>query len=172
MKDNFAKSLATTLYHEGGFVNHPQDPGGMTNLGVTKRAWEAWKKSPVTEQDMRNLTPEMVAPFYKEMYWDLAKCDDLPAGVDYCVFDAAVNSGVGRSVKWLQQCVGATPDGKIGPKTIAATQNIAPKTLIEMMIEQRIVFLQSLPTWGAFGKGWGRRVVEVRSESLKIAEAH
>lgn len=168
MKDNFEKCLELVLRHEGGYVNHPQDPGGMTNLGVTKRAWEAWKKAPVTEQDMRGLTPATVASFYKEMYWDLAKCDDLPAGVDFCVFDGAVNSGVGRSAKWLQQAVGANPDGQIGPKTIAAVAEKDPKVLVEMLIEQRLLFLQSLATWGTFGLGWGRRVTEVRATALKM----
>jgi len=171
MKDNFAKSLATTLHHEGGFSNHPLDPGGMTNLGVTKRAWEAWKKEPVTEEEMRELTPATVAPFYKEMYWDLARCDDLPDGVDYCVFDAAVNSGVSRSVKWLQQCVGANPDGQIGPKTLAAVAEKDPEKLVEMLIEQRLLFLQSLATWGTFGRGWGKRVVAVRHMALDISKA-
>lgn len=170
MKDNFNKCLENVLHHEGGYVNHPQDPGGMTNLGVTKRAWEAWKKEPVTEQDMRELTPATVAPFYKEMYWDLSKCDDLPAGVDYCVFDAAVNSGVGRAAKWLQQSVGANPDGSIGPKTLTAVSEKDPVKLVEMLIEQRLLFLQSLATWGTFGRGWGKRVASVRHDALEMAK--
>jgi len=168
MKENFAKSLATTLHHEGGFSNHPQDPGGMTNLGVTKRAWEAWKKEPVTEEEMRELTPAMVAPFYKEMYWDLARCDDLPDGVDYCVFDEAVNSGVGRGVRTLQECLGVVADGKIGPKTLAAVAAADPKKLTEAMIEKRLLFLQSLGTWSSFGRGWGKRVVAVRHHALDM----
>lgn len=171
MKDNFAKCLAEVLRHEGGFVNHNQDPGGMTNFGVTKKAWEAWKKEPVTEQDMRELTPATVAPFYKEMYWDLSKCDDLPAGVDYCVFDASVNSGVGRAAKWLQQAVGAKPDGQVGPKTLTAVSEKDPKQLVEMLIEQRLLFMQSLATWGTFGRGWGKRVVDVRHKALEMTVA-
>lgn len=169
MKDNLTKALATVLHHEGGFSNHPQDPGGITNLGVTKRAWEAWKKEPVTEQNMRDLTPADVAPFYKEMYWDATRCDDLPSGVDLCVFDAAVNSGVNRSAKWLQQAVGATPDGSIGPKTVEAVKIKDHKVLIGMLTEQRLLFLQSLATWGTFGRGWGKRVVAIRETALEMS---
>ena len=171
MKENFEPCLALVLDDEGSFANHPVDPGGMTNLGVTKKAWEAWKKEPVTEEEMRNLTPEMVAPFYKEMYWDLARCDDLPDGVDYCVFDAAVNSGVSRSAKWLQQSVGAVPDGQIGPKTLTIVTAAAISDLeglVEDIIEQRLLFLQSLGTWGTFGRGWGKRVVAVRHAALDM----
>ncbi len=166
MKENFEVSLALLLDDEGGFSNHPMDPGGMTNLGVTKRAWEAWKKRPVTEEEMQELTPEKVAPFYKEMYWDLARCDDLPDGVDYCVFDLAVNSGVSRAVKTLQECLGVVADGKIGPKTLAAMAAADPKKLTEGIIEKRLLFLQSLVAWGTFGRGWGKRVVSVRRHAL------
>jgi lysozyme family protein len=169
MKENFEACLALVLAHEGGWSNHSQDPGGVTNLGVTQRAWEAWKGEPVTEEEMRNLTPEMVTPFYREMYWDKARCDDLPEGVDYCVFDAAVNSGVSRSAKWLQQGVGVLPDGQIGPKTLATVTAAAISDLeglVEDIIEQRLLFLQSLVTWGTFGRGWGKRVVAVRRAAL------
>ena len=111
MRNNFAESLQALLKHEGGFVNHPSDPGGMTNLGVTKAVWEAWVTHPVSEAEMRSLTPEKVAPLYKNKYWDKICGDDLPSGVDMVVFDAAVNSGPGRAAKWLQACVGVEPDG-------------------------------------------------------------
>ena len=120
MNANFEKALALVLEHEGGYVNHPSDPGGMTNLGVTKRVWEEWVGHEVDEKTMRGLTPEIVGPMYKAKYWDKVKGDDLPAGVDYCVFDAAINSGPGRAAKWLQAAVGVDPDGGIGPKTLQA----------------------------------------------------
>jgi lysozyme family protein len=165
MKDNFDAALKAILHHEGGYVNHPADPGGMTNLGVTKRVWEEWVGHEVDEKTMRGLTPELVGPMYKVKYWDKIKGDDLPAGVDYCVFDAAVNSGAGRAAKWLQACVGVEPDGGIGPKTLAAVAAFDPKELVEDYAKRRLSFLMDLKTWDTFGKGWGRRVAEVQTSA-------
>jgi lysozyme family protein len=163
MKANFESALKAVLHHEGGFVNHPADPGGMTNLGVTKKVWEEWVGHEVDEKAMRALTPELVGPMYKAKYWDKVKGDDLPEGVDYAVFDAAVNSGPGRAAKWLQSCVGVEPDGGIGPKTLAAVATFDPKDLVEDYAKRRLSFLMDLPHWGTFGKGWGRRVAEVQT---------
>ena len=169
MKDNFESALKAILHHEGGYVNHPKDPGGMTNLGVTKRVWEEWVGHEVDEKTMRNLTPEIVGPMYKTKYWDKIKGDDLPTGVDYVVFDAAVNSGPGRAAKWLQACVGVEPDGGIGPKTLAAVNAFDANQLIEDYAKRRLSFLMDLKTWDTFGKGWGRRVAEVQKTGLDMA---
>lgn len=163
MKENFQKALDAVLHHEGGFVNHPKDPGGMTNLGCTKRVWEEWVGHPVDEKAMRALTPEDVAPLYKKKYWDAVRGDDLPDGVDYIVFDTAINSGPGRAIKFLQGCVGTDMDGALGPKTMAAVRAADPKQLVEGYAKRRLSFLQDLPTWGTFGKGWSRRVAEVEN---------
>lgn len=168
MKDNFESALKAMLHHEGGFVNHPADPGGMTNLGVTKRVWEEWVGHAVDEKTMRALTPEMVGPMYKAKYWDKIKGDDLPSGVDYAVFDAAVNSGPGRAAKWLQACVGVEQDGGIGPKTLAAVAKHDPAVLVEDYAKRRLSFLMDLPHWGTFGKGWGRRVAEVQNTASSM----
>lgn len=168
MKENFLDALAAVLHHEGGYVNHPKDPGGMTNLGVTKRVWEEWLGRDVTEQEMRDLTPEKVAPMYKSKYWDKVRGDDLPAGVDYAVFDAAINSGPGRAAKWLQECVGAVPDGAIGPGTLGKVAEADPAELLSKYQARRLSFMQSLPTWDTFGKGWGRRVTEVASAAQQM----
>lgn len=168
MKDNFDEALKAVLHHEGGYVNHPSDPGGMTNLGCTKRVWEEWCGHEVDEKAMRALTPADVAPLYKSKYWDKIKGDDLPAGVDYVVFDAAINSGPGRAAKWLQSCVGVEPDGGIGPKTLAAVASFDAKTLVDDYAKRRLSFLMDLPTWATFGKGWGRRVEEVRKAGLEM----
>ena len=169
MKDNFDEALKAILHHEGGFVNHPKDPGGMTNLGVTKKVWEEWVGHEVDEKAMRGLTPEIVGPMYKVKYWDKVKGDDLPAGVDYVVFDAAVNSGPGRAAKWLQSCVGVDPDGGIGPKTLAAVASFDASQLVEDYAKRRLSFLMDLQTWDTFGKGWGRRVAEVQKTGLDMA---
>ena len=169
MKDNFEAALKAILHHEGGYVNHPADPGGMTNLGVTKRVWEEWVGHEVDEKTMRNLTPEIVGPMYKVKYWDKIKGDELPTGIDYVVFDAAVNSGPGRAAKWLQACVGVDPDGGIGPKTLAAVNAFDANQLIEDYAKRRLSFLMDLKTWDTFGKGWGRRVAEVQKTGLDMA---
>lgn len=165
MKENFDSAFAKLIRHEGGFCNHPRDPGGMTNLGVTKRVWEEWIGHPVEEKTMRNLTPEQVKPLYKRKYWDAVRGDDLPAGVDYCVFDAAVNSGPGRAVKWLQQSLGLTQDGVIGPKTLAGAKTADLKKLVLDYNNIRLAFLQDLASWEVFGQGWSRRVAEVKQNA-------
>lgn len=169
MKENFDSVLKAILHHEGGFVNHPADPGGMTNLGVTKRVWEEWVGHDVDEQTMRALTPEKVAPMYRAKYWDKIKGDDLPTGVDYIVFDAAINSGPGRAAKWLQQVVGVAADGAIGPGTMRAVNAMPTPDIVEKYQQIRLAFLQALPTWDTFGRGWGRRVQEVQVAAAGMA---
>lgn len=162
MISNFKKSLALVLAAEGGFVHHPSDPGGMTNLGVTQKAWRDWVKRGVEEAEMRALTPEQVAPMYKSKYWDACKCDDLPRGVDYAVFDAAVNLGPKRAAKLLQEALGVITDGVIGKVTIAAATAADPSDLIKSFSYVKEAFYQSLPTFGTFGKGWRHRVARVQ----------
>ena len=156
----------------GGYVNNPADPGGMTNLGVTARVWEEWVGHPVDEKQMRALTPELVAPLYRKKYWDACHANDLVSGLDYAVFDVAVNSGVGRAVKLLQSCVGATPDGGYGSVTAALVKKAEqdPVRLIELYCAKRLEFLESLKTFIIFGKGWSRRVAEVKADSLAMAQ--
>ena len=169
MKENWDASFEMVLKHEGGYVNDPRDPGGRTNLGVTQRAWEAWLVRTVTESDMRALTPEKVKPFYKAMYWDKIKGDQLPAGADYAAYDLAVNSGVGRAAKYLQEIAGVPADGSIGPKSIEAIKACNPKELADALCDMRLAFLKRLPTFDTFGKGWSRRVAEVKARADSMA---
>jgi len=168
MLSNFPSSLALVLATEGGFVDHPADPGGMTNLGVTQNAWRDWVKRGVDEAEMRSLTPEQVAPMYKTKYWDACKCDDLPRGVDYAVFDAAVNMGPGRAAKLLQAALGVAADGSIGRATIAAATAADPSDLVEIFSYEKEAFYQSLPTFGTFGRGWFNRVARVQDAAGKM----
>ena len=168
MKSNFERALAYVLKSEGGFVNHPDDPGGMTNLGCTKAVWEEYCGHPVTEKAMRALTPADVAPLYKRKYWDKVKADELPAGIDYCVFDTAINSGPGRAIKLLQGVVGVDQDGDIGPKTLAAVKAFDPKDLLQDYSKRRLSFMMDLKNWPTFGKGWSRRVSEVEATALTM----
>jgi lysozyme family protein len=140
----------------------------MTNLGVTAKVWESWVGHPVDEKQMKALTSDDVAPLYKRKYWDACRADELVSGLDYAVFDCAVNSGVGRSVKLLQGCVGVTVDGGIGPATMAAVNQADPTSLIEDFSNARLNFLRALNTWSTFGRGWERRVNEVKEESLRM----
>jgi len=168
MRGNFEECLALVLHSEGGFVNNPRDPGGMTNLGVTKVTYEGYVNRHVDEAEMRSLTPDLVAPLYKKMYWDRIKGDDLPVGVDYCLFDLAVNSGVGKAGKLLQMALDVPADGLIGPMTLRALEGRDPEEIIQQVCQERLDFLQSLNTWNTFGKGWGRRVAEVEQHATAM----
>jgi len=168
MQSNWQKSFEMMLKSEGGYVNNPADPGGMTNLGVTKATWENWVGRASDEAEMRGLTPEKVAPLYKNKFWDMCRCDDLPSGVDYLVFDFAVNAGPGRSAKTLQTAVGATPDGGIGPMTLAAVAKYDANELVEKFSQAKEDFYRSLSTFGTFGKGWLNRVADVKLKASSM----
>jgi len=169
MKENWDNCFAMVLKHEGGFVNHPKDPGGMTNLGVTKAAWEAWLVRTATESDMRALTPEKVKPFYKAMYWDKIKGDDLPSGVDYAAYDLAVNSGTGRAAKYLQRIADVAEDGVIGPRSLEAIKKCDAEDTVSKICDMRMDFLKGLNTFDTFGKGWTIRVKDVRAKASSMA---
>lgn len=171
MKANFQTALALVLKHEGGFVNHPSDPGGATNKGVTLANYRRYVKPGGTVADLKAITDEEVATVYRRFYWDAVKGDDLPAGIDYAVFDFAVNSGPSRSAEFLQRTLGVDQDGKIGPQTLAAARAAKPVLVIDNLCDRRMFFLQGLKIWPTFGKGWTRRVEEVRAESKRMAAA-
>lgn len=169
MADNFKKCLEIILHHEGGYVNHPKDPGGETNLGVTKRVYEEHGGT----KDMKDLTVEDVAPIYKKGYWDKLKGDDLPSGLDLCVFDFGVNAGPGRAAKYLQNMIGTTPDGGIGPMTLEALANYVEEQggideVIKNYQNERQKYYESLSTFSTFGKGWTRRVNETTETAIRM----
>ena len=169
MRENWDNCFNMVLQHEGGYVNDPRDPGGRTNLGVTQRAWEAYWNRSSSEEEMRRLTPNIVKPFYKAMYWDKIKGDQLPAGVDYAAYDLAVNSGTGRAAKYLQQIAGVIADGVIGPKSLEAIKACDPEQTVQALCDMRLDFLKRLPTFETFGKGWSRRVAEVKDKASGMA---
>ena len=166
MKDNFDECLKMLLHHEGGYVWHEEDPGGETNLGVTKKVYQEWGGT----KDMKDLTVEDVAPIYKKNYWDRCKCDDLESGVDWVVFDWAVNSGTGRAAKAIQKICGAAQDGAIGPKTLALIGTQNTQYVIEEFGKIRQDFYESLKTFDTFGKGWTRRNKETTEKALEMIE--
>lgn len=172
MLENFNRALPKFLAHEGGFVNHPNDPGGATNMGVTIANFRRYVKRGGTVDDLKNITKEQVATVFKRHYWDKVRGDDLPSGVDYCVADFAINSGPSRAAKYLQWAVGVTQDGVIGPKTLAAVNKADARAIIKFVCDERLAFMKRIKNrktgkrlWDTFGKGWQRRVDEVRLTS-------
>lgn len=170
MKENWDRSFLLVLEDEGGFVNHPKDPGGMTNLGVTKRTWEAWVGREVDEAEMRSLTPDIVKPLYKKNYWDKVKGDQLPSGIDYATYDLAVNSGPGIAIRYLQKIAGVPADGILGPKSMDAIMACNPEETVDALCDMRLDYLKRLPTWATFGKGWAKRVASVAAKSEMMAK--
>ena len=177
MINNWEKSFTEVLKSEGGYVNDPHDHGGETNLGVTKAAWAEYMGRPIADGEMKALTPDIVKPFYKIRYWDKCKCDSLPSGVDYVVFDLAVNGGVGRGAKMLQTVVGVNADGAIGPATLAALAALKddPKVLIGKMSQYKESFYKAIvaskPDQEKFLKGWLNRIQSVQKTAEQMATA-
>lgn len=165
---NFERSLSLVLKYEGGWSDHPADPGGATNKGITLATFRRYVEPKATKDDLRRVTNAQVATIYRKQYWDAVKGDDLPDGIDFAVFDFAVNSGPSRAAKYLQSIVGAKQDGKIGPDTLAKTRPMVRGTVINDLCDKRMAFLKSLKTWPTFGKGWTSRVSAVRAEALKM----
>lgn len=166
MKDNFARCLPEILRHEGGWADHPKDPGGATMKGITIGTYRQWKGRAVTKAELRAISDAEVAAIYRRNYWDKVRGDDLPAGLDLVAFDAAVNSGPSRGARWLQTALGVAADGKIGPKTIAAARAADAATAINRALDIRLSFLKGLKTWPTFGKGWSSRIAGVRKVAL------
>ena len=172
MQENYQQCLEMILHHEGGYVNHPEDPGGATNLGVTKRVYEEWVGRTVTLDKMEQLQVSDVAPIYKKNYWNRVKGDQLPSGLDLCVFDFGVNAGTGRAAKYLQKLVGASADGAIGPNTLKKVNAFVDKHGIKDVVEtyqaNRQKYYEKLKHFKTFGRGWTRRVTETTESALQM----
>lgn len=165
---NFAACLEHAHDVEGGFVNHPKDPGGATNMGITIGTLSRELGRPATVEDVRNLDRDTAGRIYRRKYWDKVRGDDLPDGFDLVAFDGAINSGPSRGAKWLQKGLRVTVDGAIGPQTLAAAgaANLDGVAVIERACSVRLGWLQGLGTWSTFGKGWGRRVAKVEARAV------
>lgn len=168
----FETAVDLVLDKEGGFSDDPHDKGGMTNFGIAFRTYAAFHDidpASVTEAMMRALTREEAIEIYRTNYWNAARCDALPAGIDLCVFDFGVNAGVRTAVRLLQAAVGVTKDGSIGPITLAAVAACAPETVIRQFAEKRLAYYRSLADYDAFGRGWTMRTAAVRDASIRLA---
>jgi len=168
-KQSFEAAMPHVFRHEGGYADHPSDPGGATKYGITRATLSGWRGRPVSKTDVRRLTRDEAAAIYRARYWTAVCGDGLPAGVDYCVFDASVNSGPARAAKWLQAAARVRQDGVVGPVTLAAATARDPKRLIEDICDVRLAFLRGLSNWAVFGRGWERRVADVRRAARAMA---
>lgn len=178
----FARCVAIVLKHEGGFVDHPSDPGGATNYGISLRyartrgsLFDLDGDGDVDKHDILLVKQDFAAAVYRQWFWADVQGDELPAGVDLCMFDYAVNSGASRPIRTAQNIVGTIVDGFIGPKTIAAINSYDPVRFVHQMQEQRLAFLRSIRNpktgalqWDTFGRGWGRRVEEIKQDALAM----
>lgn len=151
---NFADSLAELLKHEGGYVNHPSDPGGETNFGVTKGTAVSFGYT----GDMKSISMSVVEAIYRKNYWDAIQADKLPDSLRHHVFDAAVNSGPVQAIKWLQEAIKTTADGVLGPASLKAIVEASPDVVVRRFCAIRLRFLTNLKTWPVFGAGWTRRI--------------
>jgi len=170
--DLFPPCLSAVLAVEGGFVDDPQDPGGMTNLGVTAGAWQGWVGHAPSQAEMRALTPDVVGPFYRANYWRAVNGDALPPGVNLVLFDHAVNAGAGRAGRLVQALIGAVQDGNIGPRTLEALQQwVGSHSLgaaVHQLMDGRRAFYQSRPGFPRFGQGWINRCTAIEMSAMRM----
>lgn len=169
MQQNFEYSLSHVLMHEGGWSDHPRDPGGATMKGITLATFRRYFGENQSKDDLRAISDTQLRQIYASGYWDKCHCNELPAGIDYAVFDGAVNSGPGRSIRWLQLAVNASSDGIIGPITLAKVTLDDADNVTNKICDERLSFLRRLSTWSVFGRGWERRVENVRTTASTMA---
>ena len=162
----FARSLPPVLVYEGGKVDDPRDPGGRTNQGIIQRVYNAWRKAHgQPPDDVYNMTDAERDAIYRTQFWDAVQGDKLPDGIDFVVFDGAVNSGPIQSIKWLQRALGVDADGQIGAVTLAKLDAVQPSSraaLVDAIVDRREAFLKQLKTFKTFGRGWLSRTAKVR----------
>ncbi|MBZ9816719.1 glycoside hydrolase family 108 protein [Mesorhizobium sp. CA7] len=169
MDRNFARALSLVLTSEGGWSDNPADPGGATMKGVTLANFRRYVKADATKADLRAISDDQVATVYRHFYWDAVVGAQLPGGIDYALFDFAVNSGPGRAAKHLQGVLGVVQDGRIGPATLAAARAKPAGVVIDALCDARLAFLEKLSTWPSFGRGWSARVASVRRQALLMS---
>jgi lysozyme family protein len=167
----FDECLPLVLKHEGGYVNNRHDPGGATNKGITQKTYDAWsRRQGKSPRSVQHITDAEVAVIYRRQYWDAVRADDLPVGLDYAVFDFAVNSGPRRAAQFLQRVVRVADDGIIGEQTLDAIGGFTVPGVISTLCDNRLAWLKRLKTWRHFGRGWQRRVNEVKGAALNMAQ--
>ncbi|MBI4275442.1 MAG: glycoside hydrolase family 108 protein [Rhizobiales bacterium] len=168
---SYDEALRRVLAHEGGYTNHPSDPGGPTNYGITIHDYRKYVKPGATAADVRAMTLAEAKAIYRSKYWNALRCDELPAGVDYATFDYCVNSGVGRAGKVLRRVLDLQDDSYVVTDTVlAALRGRDASNVVAAICDERLAFLKRLKTWPVFGRGWGPRVADVRRAALAMAK--
>ena len=179
MKENLEQCLKWILESEGGYVNHPKDPGGATNQGITQRTYNSYRRlHKKGEQDVKDITQEEIKEIYQKYYMAPIYFDKLPAGIDYSMLDYSVNSGPYRAIKTAQKLVKTAKDGIMGPVTLKAIQDLEdklwnqfdPRKFVVLYNRYRLEFLKGLKSFKDFGKGWGNRLDKVEKNSIKLIE--
>ena len=170
MRDNFSNLMGLVLQSEGGFVDDPLDPGGPTKFGITLATLSDARGKPAAKADISDLTRDEASALYRQHYWDKISADALPSGVDYAVFDAAVNSGPKQAALWLQTLLRVNADGVIGPLTLAAVANVDGPSLINAYCDKRLATLRSLASFNRFGRGWQSRIERGRRDAFALAQ--
>jgi len=168
---SFTACIPIILMSEGGYVNNPRDPGGATNLGITQQTLSGWLGHAASVADVQALTQAQVEPIYQADYYNAAHCHQLATGIDLMIFDEAVNQGVGRAIRTLQQAAGVAADGFFGPATLAAAQALVPATAIASIYGIRAAFYRGLGDFGVFGVGWMARLNRTQADALAMAAA-
>lgn len=175
MQANWSVSLKYVLISEGGYTNHPNDPGGPTNFGIIQSEYSKWIGRKATIADMKAMSRETAGQIYLAKYWTPMRCSELSSGLDYLLFDFAVNAGIGQAPKTFQRCLGVSPaDGKLGPATMAAFADHAsdPTALAKSFTEAKRAFYRSIstskPKLAVFLKGWLNRCNETQAHALAM----
>jgi lysozyme family protein len=171
MKGNFDDAVTRVLNDEGDYVENPHDPGGVTKFGITLETLQSVRGPSALRSDIAALTQDDAKAIYADLYWSALRCDDLPRGVDYAAFDAAVMSGPHMAARWLQQAVGVSVDGVLGPATLAACRTHDAAKIIDQLCDQRVALFKTLPQFSEFGRGWLNRVDRVRRGAIAMASS-
>lgn len=169
MKHTFNKALAHILAYEGGYVDHPVDPGGATNMGITRKTLSRFRQYPASKEDVKQLTSYEAQEIYRTLYWHMCVCELLPMGIDLSVFDCAVNQGVRRSTYFLQKAAKVKTDNIIGPITLNAVRLSNPVNLLNEFTAFRMKHYGGLSgLFRTFGLGWSRRLSATHTKSLQL----
>jgi lysozyme family protein len=167
---NFDEALRLVLAHEGGYAHHPSDPGGPTNFGITLAVFRQYVKPNAAASDLRAMSVAQARAIYRAKYWNALACDRLPVGLDYAAFDYGVHSGVARAARVLRHLAGAAAGNGVDAAALSLIAARESRVLIAALCDERLAFLKRLATWAVFGKGWARRVSDVRAAALAMAK--
>jgi lysozyme family protein len=175
MQNNFDQSMVYVFVSEGGYTNHPNDPGGPTNWGITQANLGAWLGHKASVAEVKALAKDEAKKIYKHDYWDACKCDELQSGIDYLMFDFGVNAGNSRAVKTLQKVLGLPMDGAFGAATLAAVLAMDGLALINDYTTAKLAFYRSIsttkPSLAVFLKGWTSRCADVKKHAMAMHNA-